>query len=64
MRYPIIATLDANGEVFLDAGPDRVSSIPLDVQIPLDSDAITAIYENGEDYELGYAVDYLNGKLT
>ena len=64
VRYPVIATLDANGEIFLDAGPDRISSISLDVQIPLDSDAITAIYENGEDYELGYAVDYLNGKLT
>lgn len=60
VRYPVIATLDSDCNVLIDAGADRVTSIPLDVKIPLDYAAVTAMYERGEDYELAYAVDYLN----
>ena len=64
VRYPNIATLYMNGDVFVDAGADRVSTIPLDVKIPLDRTAATVMYENGQDYELAYACAYLNGEIT
>ena len=63
VRYPIIATLDENEEVLLDAGPDRKSSVELDVKIPLDDKAVHIIYDLGADYELMYARHYLNGEI-
>ena len=59
VSYPVMATLDENGEVYLDAGPDRVSSVELDVRIPLDREAVEALYNSDEDYELDFAVQYL-----
>jgi len=64
VRYPIMATLYMNGDVFVDAGKDRVSTIPLDVKIPLDRTAVSVMYEDGQDYELAYACAYLNGQIA
>jgi hypothetical protein len=64
VRYPIMATLYMNGDVFVDAGRDRVSTIPLDVKIPLDRTAVSVMYEDGQDYELAYACAYLNGQIA
>ena len=63
VRYPIIATLDSDGSVLVDAGPDRKSNIELDVKIPLDENAVYIIYTLGADYELTYARHYLNGSI-
>lgn len=59
VRYPIVATLDDSGSVFIDAGSDRISAIPLDVKIPVNPMSIFFIYDLGGDYELEYAVNYL-----
>lgn len=63
VRYPIIASLDENGSVVMDAGKDRKSSLKLDKRIPLDSTAVYCMYELGGDYDLAYTRKYLNGEI-
>ena len=64
VRYPIIATLEPDSTVSIDAGKDRVSNITPDVKIPLDQNAVDRIFEQGKDYELEYAMEYLNMKAA
>ncbi len=63
VRYPLIATLDVNGQIIVDAGKDRKSSIKLDEKIPLDSKAIKVMYEMGADYDLAYTRLFLNKRM-
>jgi len=63
VRYPLIATLDDNDTILVDAGKDRKSSIELDKKIPFDSKAIKVMYEMDADYDLAYARIYLNKRM-
>ena len=63
VRYPIIATLDEEGKIIMDAGKDRKSSLKLDKRIPMDKTAVYCIYGLGGDYEIAYARKYLNGEI-
>ena len=63
VRYPLIATLDVNGQIIVDAGKDRKSSIELDEKIPLDSKAVKIMYEMDADYDLAYARIVLNKRM-
>ena len=63
VRYPLIATLDENDSIVVDAGKDRKSSIELDEKIPFDSKAIKVMYEMGADYDLAYTRLYLNKRM-
>lgn len=54
--------LDENGNRFIDTSADRKSRIPLDEVIPLTSDAVSQMFEQGVDYELNYLVDELKKK--
>ena len=63
VRYPMIASLDDNDQVIVDAGKDRKSSIVLDEKIPLDYGCVKILYYVHGDYDLAYARYYLNNKL-
>nr|MCR5593700.1 hypothetical protein [Saccharofermentans sp.] len=60
VRYSIMATLDEDGNIYIDGGEDRVSDIQLDVRIPLDMNAINELYGQENDYPLEYAVQWLD----
>lgn len=60
VRYSIMATLDEDGNIYIDGGEDRVSDIQLDVRIPLDMNTINEIYGQDSDYPLEYAVEWLD----
>lgn len=62
IRYPQNWMLDENGNRFIDTSADRKSRIPLDEVIPLTSDAVSQMFEQGVDYELNYLVDELKKK--
>nr|MCR5166187.1 hypothetical protein [Oscillospiraceae bacterium] len=63
LRYPMFATVDENNNVMVDTGADRESTIPLDVKIPVTEEALDIIMNDPcRDYELEYAVDYLDKK--
>lgn len=60
--YPNSMLLDENGEPRIDTRADRVSRIPLDEPIALTDAAVEAIFSGEGDYELEYALDYLERK--
>ena len=59
LRYSIMATLDEERNIYIDPGPDRISGITLDEKIPFDMDAVNKMYVQGLDYELEYALDWI-----
>lgn len=60
IKYPTFMNLDQNGDPRIDTNADRISRIPLDEQIALTKKAALSIFNGKGDYELDYAVDYLN----
>lgn len=59
VSYPTGLTLDENGTPNIDTRADQVSRDPVEVRIPLDYDAAMKIFRDKEDYELDWAVKYL-----
>ncbi len=51
--------LDENGDIFIDSGADHESSNDIDIKIPFDQIAVTALFDNAEDYDLTYTLNYL-----
>ena len=62
VSYPIGLTLNENGEPNIDPRADRISRNPVEVRIPLDYNAAMKIFRDGEDYELDWAVRYLEDR--
>lgn len=59
ISYSAVPVLTADGEIFVDTDKSRKSTIPLDVKVPFDEEAVHAIFDEGRDYILDYAVEYL-----
>ncbi len=57
--YSSSLLLNEDGSVFIDTDASRQPTIGLDVQIPLDAEAVKAIFTDGEDYVLEKAMEYL-----
>ena len=51
--------LDENHVPNVDTRADRISRNPVEVRIPLDYDAAMRIFRDKEDYELDWAIKYL-----
>ncbi len=60
VQYSASLLLDENGNVSVDSGPDMESGNDVDIIVPFDNEAITAIFDNGEDYLMDKALGYLN----
>ncbi|MBR1598659.1 MAG: hypothetical protein IJ661_07115 [Lachnospiraceae bacterium] len=56
--FSAVPAVDAEGTPMIDSGVDHVGKVPIDVIVPFDEKAVTAIFESGEDYLLDYAVKY------
>lgn len=59
VSYPIGLTLDENGDPNIDTRADQISRNPVEVRIPLDYDAAMRLFRDKADYELEWAVKYL-----
>ena len=59
VNYPVGLMLNENDEPDIDTRADRISRNPVEVRIPLDYDAAMKIFRDKEDYELSWAVNYL-----
>lgn len=59
--FPTGLILDETGVPNVETKPDRISRNPVEERIPLDHDAAMAIFRDGQDYELDWAVKYLEG---
>ena len=50
---------NGNGDPNIDTRADRISRNPVEERIPLDYDAAMKIFRDKEDYELEWAIQYL-----
>ena len=57
--FPVGLVLDGNGDPNIDTRADCVSRNPVEERIPLDYDAAMKIFRDKEDYELEWAMQYL-----
>ncbi len=58
LQFSSVPTLNADGSIYIDADASRQATVPLDVKVPFDEKAVTAMFENGEDYLMEYAKEY------
>ncbi|MBQ7012870.1 MAG: hypothetical protein IJN11_03000 [Oscillospiraceae bacterium] len=59
VSYPVGLILNEESVPNVDTAPDRISRNPVEVRIPFDYDAAVQIFFRGEDYELDWAMAYL-----
>ena len=60
ITYPVYYCTDPDGTPKIDTDTSRVSRIPLEVEIPLDLNAVETIYASKQqDYELNFAMKWL-----
>ena len=57
--YPTGLILDETGVPNVETKPDRISRNPVEVHIPFDLDAAMQMFRDGKDYELDWAMQYL-----
>lgn len=59
LAYSASLMLNEDGSIFIDSGVDYQSGDDVDIKIPLDDQALEALFENGEDYLMEQSLDYL-----
>ncbi len=57
LSFSAVPNMFPDGEVAIDTFTDHVGRTPFDEKIPMDQEAINAIFDRGEDYLMDYAVD-------
>lgn len=62
LQFSSVPTLRADGTIYIDTDAARQATVPLDVKVPFDEKAVAAMFENGEDYLMEYAKEYVEGK--
>ena len=61
ITFPTGLILDEEGNPNIDIDETKVSRNPVDIKIPLTKESALKIF-NGEDYEIEWAIEYLNSK--
>ncbi|MDE6025917.1 MAG: hypothetical protein K2G45_10740 [Lachnospiraceae bacterium] len=59
LQFSSVPTVHEDGTIYIDPDASRKATVPLDIKIPFDERAVKAIFDDGEDYELQYAEEYL-----
>ena len=59
LTYSAVLLLNEDGTIFIDTDSSREATVPLDVQIPFDEEAVKGLFDQREDYVLQYAMAYL-----
>ncbi len=59
LSYSGALLLNEDGSVFVDTDYSRQAVVPLDVKIPFDLQAVSSLFDEGEDYVLEKAMEYL-----
>lgn len=62
VSYPVGLMVNTNNEPDIDTRADQLSRNSVEVRIPLDYDAAMAIFRDKKDYELEWAVKYLESE--
>lgn len=59
LTYSAVPVLNEDGTIFVDSDASRVSQIMLDEKIPFNKNTVRALFDEGRDYMLEYAAEYL-----
>lgn len=59
LQFSSVPTLNEDGTIYIDTDTSRVSTVPLDVRISFDEDAVHALFDEGRDYVMDCALKYL-----
>lgn len=51
--------LNKDGSIFIDAGADGICGNDVDIKVPFDEDAVRVLFDNGGDYVMQKALEYL-----
>ena len=60
ISFSAVPNLLPDGEIAIDTYTDHVGRTPFDEKIPMTQQAISAIFDKGEDYLMNYAADSFN----
>ena len=58
VTFSAVPNLGEDGEMIIDTFTDHKRRVPVDHFIPLTQEAVTAIFDKGEDYVLDHAINY------
>lgn len=58
LSFSSVPNLTEEGLPIIDPDASRESTMPLDVRVPFDEEAVTVLFDRGEDYLLRLAVEY------
>lgn len=59
ISFSAVPNLFPDGEIAIDTYTDHVGRTPFDEKIPMDKEAVKAIFDEGEDYLMQYAAESL-----
>lgn len=59
LGYSGALMLNADGTIFIDSGTDYQADDDVQIKVPLDEEAFTALFDKDEDYLLDYSLNYL-----
>lgn len=59
VAYPAILNVGMDGKPYMDTDPQRQATLVPDVKIPLTLETVHALWEDGRDFELEYALEWL-----
>ncbi len=59
LQFSSVPVLDSEGNIYVDTDASGISNVPLDVKVPFDAEAVHVLFDEGGDYVLDYALDYL-----
>jgi len=62
LSFSAVPDLNEDGSIYIDTDVSGEATIPLDVQIDVDDEFISSVFDKDEDYILNYAIDYINLK--
>ena len=62
LQFSSVPVLREDGTIFIDTDASRQATVSLDVTVPFDEKAVVSMFENGEDYLMEYAKEYVEGK--
>lgn len=59
LSYSAVPAMYEDGSPFVDADADGNTGVGFDVKVPLDKEAVSALYDEGRDYVLEYMLNYV-----